>query len=244
MKVQIMAIGNVTPDSFYASSRLRSIDQVITWAHDAVEAGASILDIGGCSTRPGSIPASEEEEWERLEPALAAIRKAMPETQLSVDTFRVEIARRVLEQFGPVIINDISGGNEVMYELVERYRVPYIFTFCGDYERLRIVEERPEIDWILDPGFGFIGSTEADYACMKRIDELKRYNRPILVGVSRKSMVWRPLGITPETSLSATQALHFYALEHGATILRVHDVREAAQTIALATKLEILDWRF
>lgn len=228
-----MAIGNVTPDSFYASSRLADTDQVIAWARTALADGADILDIGGCSTRPGCTFASEAEEWTRVEPALRALREALPEAQLSLDTFRLEIARRALEHFGPMIINDISGGDETMYELVEQYDVPYVFTFRGDYHKLNLLSQRPGVKWILDPGFGFIGSTEADYECMRHLDELRPYNRPVLVGVSRKSMVWRPLGLTPETCLSATQALQLYALEHGATILRTHDVKETAQTVKL-----------
>ena len=110
-----MAIGNVTPDSFYAQSRLSSVPAVVSWAQDALSAGADILDIGGCSTRPGSIPATEEEEWSRVEPALAALRESFPAVQLSLDTFRPEIARRALAQFGKMIINDISGGSEAMY---------------------------------------------------------------------------------------------------------------------------------
>ena len=228
-----MAIGNVTPDSFYAASRLETAAAVVGWARQALADGADILDIGACSTRPNSTPASEEEEWRRLEPALAALRKELPEARLSLDTFRPEIARRALESFGAMIINDVSGGCEEMYEIVRRWRVPYIWTLRGD---LNLPSQRPEmndIDLILDPGFGFIGSTEADYACMRSMDQLQAYNRPVLVGVSRKSMVWRPLGLTPETCLEATQALHMYALAHGATILRVHDVREAVQTLKL-----------
>ena len=233
VKVQIMAIGNVTPDSFYAASRLANTDQVITWAQTAIAEGADILDIGGCSTRPGSTPATEEEEWKRVESALRILRKALPDVQLSLDTFRPEIARRALESFGPMIINDISGGSEAMYDLVQQHDVPYVFTFRGDYRNLGILDIRPGLKWILDPGFGFIGSTEADYECMRHLDDLRPYNRPVLVGLSRKSMIWRPLGLTPDTCLSATQALQMHALEHGATILRTHDVKETAQTIKL-----------
>ena len=225
-----MAIGNVTPDSFYAASRLNSVSALLAWAEEVVKEGADILDIGACSTRPGSIPVSEEEEWRRLEPALHAIRAAMPDMPLSLDTFRPEIARRALSQFGPMTINDISGGSEAMYATVRDFGVPYIWTLCGQLDLP--ARHKPEsIDLILDPGFGFIGSTEADYACMRHLDELKAYKKPILVGVSRKSMVWRPLGLTPETCLTATQALQMYALEHGATILRTHDVKETAETI-------------
>lgn len=232
-----MAIGNVTPDSFYASSRLSDTADVVAWARAATANGADILDIGGCSTRPNSVFADEQTEWERVEPALAAIREALPDTPLSLDTFRPEIARRALTQFGPMTINDISGGDEAMYAVVREFKVPYIWTLRGD---LVLPERHPEmndIDLILDPGFGFIGSTEADYECMRKMEMLKAYQRPILVGVSRKSMIWRPLGIRPEDCLSATQVLHLYALQHGATILRVHDVRETRQTIEIFNRL-------
>ena len=228
-----MAIGNVTPDSFYATSRLDSVSAVQAWAQNAVSDGADILDIGGCSTRPGSTPASEEEEWARVEPALTMLRKTMPDVPLSLDTFRPEIAHRALEQFGSLIINDISGGCEAMFDIVRHYRAPYIWTLCGQLDLPTRRTDLSDIDLILDPGFGFIGSTEKDYKCLRHMDELTAYGKPILVGVSRKSMLWRPLGLTPDTCLCATQALQLYALEHGATILRTHDVRETAQTAQL-----------
>ena len=232
-----MAIGNVTPDSFYASSRLANEHQVIAWARDALSDGADILDIGACSTRPGSMPVSENEEWRRLEPALQALRQTLPDAQLSVDTFRPEIARRALEQFGPLIINDISGGCEAMYEVVRRFNAPYIWTLRGDYALLKDQSPLAGIELILDPGFGFCGGVEQDYECLRRMDELKAYNRPILVGLSRKSMIWKPLGLTPDTCLTPTQALQLYALEHGATILRTHDVKETRQTVRLFNEL-------
>lgn len=238
VKVQIMAIGNVTPDSFYASSRLADTEHVLAWAEGALADGASILDIGGCSTRPGSTPASEEEEWHRVAPALEALRHAHPDASLSLDTFRPEIARRALNQFGTMIINDISGGCDAMYEVVREYCAPYIWTLRGDLE---LPKKMPQLcameGLILDPGFGFIGSTEKDCACMRHIDELRAYGKPILVGVSRKSMVWRPLGLTPDTCLMPTQALQLYAIEHGATIIRTHDVKETKQTIELCNSL-------
>ena len=239
LKVKIMAIGNVTPDSFYASSRLADQEHVLAWARQAVADGADILDIGGCSTRPGSTPASECEEWERVAPALEALRTSFPDTPLSLDTFRPGIARRAIETFGPMTINDVSGGCEAMYDVVRDFHVPYVWTLRGDLERPKRMPQLNELDLILDPGFGFIGSTEADYACMRRLDELRAYERPVLVGVSRKSMIWRPLGIRPEDSLAGTQVLHLYALQHGATILRVHDTKEAKQTISLWEKLKI-----
>lgn len=234
MKAKIMAIGNVTPDSFYPASRLTNSEQLEVWAHNALEDGADILDLGGCSTRPGSTPVDQEEEWRRVEPALNILKHKFPETQLSLDTFRPEIARRALDQFGPMIINDISGGCETMYQLVRDKKVPYVWTLRGD---LTLPSRMPYIceieNLILDPGFGFIGSTEADYACMRNMDTLRRYNRPVLVGVSRKSMVYKPLGLTPDTCLAATQALQMYALAQGATILRTHDVRATAHTLYL-----------
>ena len=237
VKAEIMAIGNVTPDSFYAASRLGSSDAIVSWAQAAIGDGASILDIGACSTRPGSTPVDSEGEWRRLEPALEAIRTALPHARLSIDTFRPEIARRAIEQFGPMIINDISGGCEAMYEVVRHYGVPYIWTLCGQLDLPAQRLEMNDMDLILDPGFGFIGSVEKDYACLRQMDTLRAYNRPILVGVSRKSMIYKPLGQTPETSLTPTMALHLYALEHGATILRTHDTRATREIITLYNQL-------
>lgn len=232
-----MAIGNVTPDSFYAASRLQSEQAILAWAKGAIADGADILDIGACSTRPGSIPVSEEEEWRRLEPALKMLKAELPDVPLSIDTFRPEIARRALEQFGRLTINDISGGCKAMYTVVRQFEVPYIWTLCGDLDLPALHPEMNDMDLILDPGFGFIGSTKKDYTCMRQMDRLQAYNRPILVGVSRKSMVWRPLGLTPDTCLSATQALQLFALQKGATILRTHDVRATRDTIELYTML-------
>ena len=232
-----MAIGNVTPDSFYASSRLNGPSEVIAWARESIASGADILDIGGCSTRPCSQAASEEEEWSRLEPTFAALRAELPDVPLSLDTFRPEIARRALEQFGSMIINDISGGSEAMYEVVRHYRIPYVWTVLGDYDLPAKSELMSGIDCILDPGFGFLGSTERDYEALHNLDKLSVYNKPVLVGISRKSMVYKPLGLTPDTCLSATQALQLYALEHGATILRTHDTRATRDTIEIYSRI-------
>ena len=162
-----MAIGNVTPDSFYAGSRLGSDEQIVSWAKGAISDGADILDIGGCSTRPGSIPVSEEEEWRRVEPALDAIRRELPDATLSIDTFRTEIARRAIGQFGPMIINDISGVDDDMYALVRAHNISYIWTLRGDLELPANHPEMMDMNLILDPGFGFIGSTEKDFECMR-----------------------------------------------------------------------------
>ena len=232
-----MAIGNVTPDSFYAASRLQSEDALIAWARTAMEDGADILDIGACSTRPGSTPVDEEGEWARLEPALTALKKALPDASLSLDTFRPEIARRALEQFGPMIINDVSGGCDAMYELVRAHGVPYVLTFRGRYNVLSILDFTPDWNVILDLGLGFCGGVEEDYECLRKMDQLQAYHRPILVGVSRKSMIYKPLGLTPETCLTPCMAIQLYALEHGATILRTHDVRATREIIQLYNKL-------
>ena len=234
-----MAIGNVTPDSFYASSRLMNpsseqVDEegVLAWAKNALSEGADILDIGACSTRPGSTPVEEAEEWRRLQPALRVLRKNIPEVQLSLDTFRPEIARLALENFGPMIINDISGGCPLMYDIVRSFEVPYVWTLRGNLD-WPLQKSMDGIHLILDPGFGFCGGVEQDYECLRGLDSLRAFNRPILVGVSRKSMLWKPLGLTPDTCLCATQALQLYALEHGAAILRTHDVRATRDTITI-----------
>ncbi len=225
----VMGILNVTPDSFYAASRVAE-DEVVERAAAMLASGAAVLDIGGCSTRPQSQPVDGEEEWRRVEPALRAVREAFPAAVLSLDTFRVEVARRALESFGALIINDISGGGEAMYDLVQRTGVPYVLTGRELPERMR---SYPGL--ICDPGIGFLGSTEADYRALR---EMKRGDYPLLVGVSRKSMIYKPLGITPAEALAPTQAMHMYALMHGADILRVHDVKEAAETVKMFTMLE------
>ena len=244
---QIMAIGNVTPDSFFAGARLLSpsyseVDEeaVVKWGRRAISEGASILDIGGCSTRPGSKPVEEQEEWRRVEGALTALRREIPDAQLSLDTFRPGIAARALEQFGQMIINDISGGCEAMTEVVKAFHAPYIWTLRGQLDAPEKQPHMRDLDLILDPGFGFIGSVDADYACLRKMNRLQAYGLPVLVGVSRKSMIYKPLGLTPETCLSATQIVQFYALQQGATILRTHDVAATAQTIKLFNETQCI----
>lgn len=225
---RIMGILNVTPDSFYAPSRVTT-PALAERARTMIRDGAAVLDIGGCSTRPGGPQPELEEEWRRVEPALQILRRELPEAILSLDTYRQEVARRALEQYGPMIINDVTGGNEAMYQLVRRHQVPYVLT------KKQLSPEMEGIQLILDPGIGFLGSTEADYEALRTIHEEAL---PLLVGVSRKSLIWRTLDITPDEALAPTQALHMYALTRGADILRVHDVREAAQTVKLYQKLK------
>ncbi len=241
VEVQIMAIGNITPDSFYSASRLMKHgedgnyilqgDMITAWGHAAIAAGASILDIGGCSTRPGSEPVEEAEEWRRVAFALASLRSAIPDATISLDTFRSEIARRALEEFGPLIINDISGGNRDMYEVVRRHGAKYVWTLRGDYSLPATHPEMGDIDLILDPGIGFTSSIAHDRECLERLGELRAYGYPILVGVSRKRVVYQPLGLNPENCGEATQAMQLYAVEQGASIIRTHDVRATARTL-------------
>lgn len=238
MEQQVMAIGNITPDSFYHQSRLTDAPTIVRWANEALANGASILDIGGCSTRPGSTPATEQQEWDRVSYALATLRDAIPNAQLSLDTFRPSIAQQALEQFGPLIINDISGGNKQMYQIVQYWSVPYVWTLRGQLDLPATQPQMLDMDIWLDPGFGFIGSVDGDHQCLKQMHLLQQYNKPILVGLSRKSMIYKPLGITPEESLSATQVAQFYALQQGATILRTHDVKATMQTIQLYNTLK------
>lgn len=228
-----MAIGNITPDSFYSGSRLSGGFEIVRWARQAVVDGASILDIGGCSTRPGSAPIDSESEWARIKYALSAIREVMPDVSLSLDTFRPEIARRALEEFGSMIINDVSGGCEKMYEIVHYWDVPYVWTLRGKLDLPSHYPEMNRLNLVLDPGFGFTGGIEQDYTCLREMHCLSQYGKPILVGISRKSMLYKPLGITPNECLNATQVAQFYALTQGATILRTHDVKESVQTMKL-----------
>ncbi|MBR6017740.1 MAG: dihydropteroate synthase [Paludibacteraceae bacterium] len=225
----VMGILNVTPDSFYAPSRVAA-DDLLERARGMLNLGASILDIGGCSTRPGYTDPGEAEEWRRVAPALETLRTHLPDALLSLDTFRASIAERAIREFGPMIINDISGGDKAMYEVVRRAQVPYVLTIR------RPSDETADIPLIWDPGIGFLGGPEADFRALQNLHEEAV---PVLVGVSRKSLIWRTLQTTPQDALPATQALHMYALLHGADILRVHDVREAAETVTLYEKLKI-----
>lgn len=257
-----MAIVNATPDSFFASSRTQSHKAVAERVERAIEEGAAIIDIGGYSSRPGAAEVSVEEEWTRVEMALSAAREVSSEVAISVDTFRSEVVRRAVAQFGDLIVNDITAGegDSEMLATVAKLGVPYIamhmrgtpqtmqqLTEYGDVVedvvselscRLQAIE-RAGIDLkrvALDPGFGFAKSVEQNYELLAGLHRLKALGQPLLVGVSRKSMIYKPLGITPDQALAATQAVHWEALQQGAALLRVHDVSEAVQTIKLYEK--------
>ena len=257
-----MAIVNATPDSFYSASRTQSHKAVAERVERALSEGATILDIGGYSSRPDADDVSVEEEWQRVEMALSATKEVSGEVAISVDTFRAEIVRRATDCFGKIIVNDITGGlgDKEMFKTVAELQLPYVAmhmrgtpqTMCqqaqyGDVvadvatelqERLTAISAAGvELKRVaLDPGFGFAKTVEQNYELLAGLYRLKALGQPLLVGVSRKSMIYKPLGITPDEALAATQAVHWEALRQGATILRVHDVKEAVQTIKLYEK--------
>ena len=256
----IMGILNVTSDSFYAGCRAEDDAEVSARVRAIRDEGADCIDIGACSTRPGSEPADEATELKRLIGAIAIVRREWPEAVVSVDTFRSSVARRCMEA-GADIINDISGGtlDPDMSDTVAELQAPYIlmhmrgtpatmqgFNQYADVTadvvtelafRIRDLRERGVCDIIVDPGFGFAKDPAQNYELMSGLDEICRIGLPVLVGVSRKSMIWRPLGITPAEALPGTIALNTFALLHGASILRVHDVGAAVQARDVVMKL-------
>lgn len=257
---QVMGILNVTPDSFYADSRKQTEEEIAKRAEQILEEGAAMIDVGAFSTRPGAAMVSEEEESARLHLALSVIRRNHPEAVLSVDTFRPTVAKRVIEEFGDCVINDVGGltagpdgaladdpiRREKMFRLVSSMHVPYIYMTSAatlrevllDFaEKAQQLRDLGQKDIILDPGFGFGKTTDQDYALMGELEKLQVMQLPILVGISRKSMIWRRLGITPAEALNGTTALHAVALLKGANILRVHDVKAAVEAVKLIQTL-------
>ena len=254
----VMGIVNVTPDSFFAGSRIDGERALRTRLDELIREGAAIADLGAYSSRPGADEVSLEEEMKRLRPALQLLRDEYPALPVSVDTFRSEVAQMAVEEYGAAIINDISGGglDTEMYRTVSRLQVPYILMHMkGDPQTMQSHTDYTDVtlevldyfikrigqlldlglhDIILDPGFGFSKTTEQNYELLAHLDTLTQTLRqPLLVGLSRKSMIYRPLGCTPEEALGGTTFLHALALERGAKILRVHDVRPAAEAITL-----------
>ena len=235
---QVMGILNVTPDSFYAASRKQTEQEIAECASRIVAEGGTIIDVGACSTRPGFQEISEAEEMERLRFGLGIVRRELPDGVISVDTFRPDVARMAVEEFGVGIINDVSEGNSRMFRMISRLRVPYILmsqqptiremllSFAEKVQQLRDLGAK---DIILDPGFGFGKTLEQNYQIMGELDKLQVIGLPLLVGVSRKSMIYKLLGFTPDESLNGTTALNTIALMKGASILRVHDVKEAVE---------------
>ena len=244
---QVMGIVNLTPDSFYAASRKQTDVEIVARCHQILLEGASMIDVGACSTRPGGELVSEQEEMERLRNGLRVIRKELPDAVLSIDTFRPQVARMCVEEFGADIINDVEGGEE-MFQTVSRLRIPYIYMsrkatvhdvlidFAQTVQRLRDLGQK---DIILDPGFGFGKTLEQNFQLLSELEKLLVMELPLLVGMSRKRMVWQTLKVTPDESLNGTTVLNTVALQKEASILRVHDVREAVEAVRLtsATRL-------
>ena len=247
----VMGILNATTESFYEASQMHTADAVAERALTMLREGASIIDVGGCSTKPGLAPVSEEEEMHRLGMALAAIRKVAPEAILSVDTFRASIAERCVREFGVQMINDVSGGeaDERMFATVADLQVPYVLT-CnkGSWtelmydlaERINRLHLMGVNDVIVDPGFGFGKTLDDNYRLMAHLEELHLLECPLLVGVSRKSMIYKHLDITSAEALNGTTVLHTIALTKGAHILRVHDVKAAREAILITEKLKAM----
>lgn len=255
---QVMGILNCTPDSFFAGSRKQSEKDIAERAHQIVAEGGTIIDVGAFSTRPGAQEVSEEEEMERLRRALPVVRREQPDVAVSVDTYRPDVARMVVEEYGVDIINDVSEGGKTgivdtplepsqskvpaMFTMMGRLKVPYILmsvqgnlkdmliNFSGEVEQLRAEGCK---DIILDPGFGFGKTIEENFKLLEEMDKLQALELPLLVGVSRKRMIHQTLDVTVDEALNGTTIINTAALLKGASILRVHDVKEAVQAVKL-----------
>lgn len=261
---KIMGILNVTPDSFYAESRTSNEEHIAARVQQLMDDGADMIDIGGYSSRPGADDVSPEEEMNRLRRGLRVVRRLYPEVPISVDTFRADVARMCVEEEGADIINDISGGmmDRQMFRTVARLGVPYILMHmqgtpdtmqqAPHYDNLRrevmlyFAERLDRLcqmgakDIIVDPGFGFGKTLEHNYELFHHLDDFNLFNLPLLVGISRKSMIYKLLGGTPQTSLNGTTVLNTIALMKGAHILRVHDVKEAVEAKRIV--MEMKEW--
>ena len=242
----VMGILNATPDSFYADSRQQTEEDVASCCDRILAEGAAMIDVGGCSTRPGGEVATEAQEMERLRTALTVIRRKQPDAILSIDTFRPDVARMAVEEFGADIINDVSGGTPEMFRMVTRLRVPYILMslqptmrdmLLSFAEKVQQLRDMGANDIILDPGFGFGKTLDQNYEIMSELEKLQVMELPLLVGISRKSMIYRSFDCTPKEALNGTTALNTIALMKGATILRVHDVKEAVECVKIVGKL-------
>ena len=255
----VMGIVNVTPDSFYSGSRATDELTLVDRVRQLIAEGADVLDIGACSTRPGSQSVDAQGEMERLQWALNIIRREAPGVILSVDTYRADVARRCVEDWGVDIINDISGGtlDDTMFKTVAQLHVPYVLmhmrgtpdtmTSLTDYDNVtadvlewmaRRVDDMRQMgvaDIIADPGFGFAKTVEQNYELLARLEAFHALNAPLLVGVSRKRMIYTPLDCTADDALNGTTIVNTLALERGAHILRVHDVRAAVEAVKLVS---------
>ncbi len=258
---KVMGIVNVTPDSFYGGSRVETAEAVRRRVAEMRRDGADIIDIGGFSSRPGASDVSPEEEYNRLAGGLEAVRIEWPEAIVSVDTFRAEVARRCVEEWNVAIVNDIGGGTldpdmwntvgelGVTYVLMHMRGTPATMTGLSDYGdvtaevlsdlafKLAELREAGVADVIIDPGFGFAKTVEQNYRLLADLREFRVLGAPLLAGLSRKTMIWKTLGVTADEARDGTIALDTVALMNGADILRVHDVRPAVETIKLLEQL-------
>lgn len=251
---RIMGIINVTPDSFWSGSRVQDKATLTERVRQMISQGADAIDVGGCSTRPGAVQASADEEMERLEWGLDTIRTEFPDILLSVDTYRPDIAERCVREWNVNIINDVYGGNEDMYKVVADTGVQYVLMWSETikedpvsemmsfFRHKLIAMESAGVDVnrqvILDPGYGFGKSLEQNYTILAHQAELRKLGLPVLSALSRKSMAWKLLEITPEEALPATVSMNTIALLNGADWIRVHDVREAVQTVRIVQALK------
>ena len=254
----VMGVVNVTPDSFFASSRTDGEEMLLQRCASMIEEGADIIDVGGCSTRPTGELVSPGEELERVSRAFSLLRGRFPDAVFSVDTFRAEVARVCVSEYAVDIINDVSGfdWDEAMLDTVAELNVPYVLTHTkgvagdepvyGDFipdvfkqlaDKVWQLRQRGVKDIIIDPGFGFGKSLQQNYHLMSHLEEFAMFDAPLLVGVSRKSMITRLLGITPDEALNGTTVLNTAALMKGASILRVHDVRAAREAVEIVAML-------
>lgn len=254
---KVMAIINVTPDSFYRGSRMATEDDICRRVVTVREEGADIIDIGGYSTRPGASVVSAEEEYSRLARGLQVIRREWEDAVVSVDTFRAEVARKCIENWGVDIVNDISGGtlDPEMWQMVGDLKPVYVLMHTrGTPSTMQTMTEYNDVtadvitdlsrkchelrglgvnDIIIDPGFGFAKTIRQNFELLDNLGEFCRMGLPVLAGLSRKSMIWKTIGVTPDDSLYGTVALNALAIDRGADIIRVHDVRPAVETVKL-----------
>lgn len=259
----VMGILNVTPDSFYSGSRRQSEMQIIERVSEIISQGGAIIDIGAQSTNPKSEFLSAAVERERLRFALEVINREFPEAILSIDTFYADVARFAVEEYGVAIINDVSGGqiDETMFDTVARLNVPYILmhmrgtpqtmqqmthydnfiqeVFYYFSQKVADLHQRGVNDVIIDPGFGFSKTTAQNYELMAALRGFSAFELPLLVGISRKGMIYKLLDTTPDSSLNGTTVLNTFAIQNGANILRVHDVKEAVEVVKITKELGI-----
>ncbi len=259
---QVMGILNITPDSIYSDSRTEAEDDICRRLHQLMDEGADMIDVGAYSTRPGADDVSEEEEMERLRRGLRVVRREFPEVPVSVDTFRASVARMAVEEEGADIVNDISGGDmdRQMFRTVARLHVPYVLMHIQGVprtmqqaphydnvrrevmvhlaERVDLLHQMGVADVVVDPGFGFGKTLDHNYELMEHLEDFHELGCPLLVGISRKSMIYKLVGGTPQTALNGTTVLNTVALLKGAHILRVHDVAPAVEAKKMYLKLK------